>query len=191
LEGLHFRSDPETSPSDLQCPDLYSWGVSEHLEASFIRAELLGFQSSSGAHHSVEDFRSTGFERDLGIRAPGLFLPSPDLLFGIFLEVIGHLWHQGRIVEELQLSSRTWHWSSSLIQPLEAYFVLSGAFCSSSIVYLLGHLLSIPDRHLHCSRFLYFMNKSYLRCFGLSIILHMVEVCSMVVSSCYLLQTFI
>jgi len=54
----------------------------------------------------------------------------------------------------------TWHWSSSLIQPLEAYFVLSGAFCSSSIVYLFGHLLSIPDRHLHCSRFLYFMNKA-------------------------------
>jgi hypothetical protein len=132
-----------------------------------------------------------GLRGILEIRAPGLFLPSPDLLFGIFLEVIGHLWHQGRIVEELQLSSRTWHWSSSLIQPLEAYFVLSGAFCSSSIVYLLGHLLSIPDRHLHCSRFLYFMNKSYLRCFGLSIILHMVEVCSMVVSSCYLLQTFI
>ena len=127
----------------------------------------------------------------LEIRAPGLFLPSPNLLFGIFLEVIGHIWHQGRIVEELQLSSRTWLWSSFLIQPLEAYFVLSGAFYSSFIVYLLGHLLSIPDRHLHCSRFLYFMNKSYLRCSGVSIILHMVEVCSMVVSSCYLLQTFI
>jgi hypothetical protein len=40
LEGLHFRSDPETSPSDLQCPDLYFWRVSEHLEASFSRVEL-------------------------------------------------------------------------------------------------------------------------------------------------------
>jgi hypothetical protein len=46
---------------------------------------------------------------DLEIQAPGLFLPSPDLLFGIFLEVIEHLWHQGRIVEELQLSNRAWH----------------------------------------------------------------------------------
>jgi hypothetical protein len=30
--------------------------------------------------------------------------------------------------------------------------------------------------------------KEYLRCFGFSIILHMVEVCSMVISSCLLLQ---
>jgi hypothetical protein len=141
----------------------------------------------------------------LEIRAPGLFFPSPDLLFGIFLEVIGHLWHQGRIVEELQHSSRTWHlpwgfgtwprstwhWSSSLIQPLEAYFVLLGAFCSSSIVYFHSHLLSILDRHLHCSRLFYLMNKSRFEMFGLSIILHIVEVCSMVVSSCYLMQTFI
>jgi hypothetical protein len=126
----------------------------------------------------------------LEIWAPGLFLPSPNLICGIFIEVIGHLWYQGRILE-LQLSSRTWHWSSSLIQPWEAYFVFLGAFCRSSIVYLLGHLLSIPDQHLHCSWFLYFMNKSSLRCFGLSIILHMVEVCSMVISSCYLLQAFI
>jgi hypothetical protein len=34
------RVDPETSPSDLQCPDLYFWRVSEHLDASFSRAEL-------------------------------------------------------------------------------------------------------------------------------------------------------
>jgi hypothetical protein len=108
-----------------------------------------------------------GLRGILEIRAPGLFLPSPDLLFGIFLEVIGHLWHQGRIVEELQLSSRTWHWSSSLIQPLEAYFVLSGAFCSSSIIYFHSHLLSIPDRHLHCSRFFYLMNKRRFEMFWL------------------------
>jgi hypothetical protein len=125
-------------------------------------------------------WRSSDLQRLRGIleiRAPGLFLPSPDLVFGIFLEVIEHLWHRGRIDEELQLSNRvwhlpssegfgTWHWSSSLIQPLEAYFVLSGAFCSSSyllsVVYHLGHLLSIPDRHLHCSRFFYFMNKEDL-----------------------------
>jgi hypothetical protein len=29
-------------------------------------AEVSGFQSSSGAHHSVEEFRSTEVERDLG-----------------------------------------------------------------------------------------------------------------------------
>jgi hypothetical protein len=40
LEELHFRSNPETLPSDLQCPDLYFWRVLEHLEASFNRAEL-------------------------------------------------------------------------------------------------------------------------------------------------------
>jgi len=57
----------------------------ELLEVSRKEAKLLGFQSSSGAHHLVEEFRYTGFERDL---------PSPDLLFGIFLEVIGHLFNQ-------------------------------------------------------------------------------------------------
>ena len=85
----------------------------------------------------------------------------------------------------LHLSSNLWR----------HYFVLLGSFCSSSyllsIVYLLGHLLSILYRHLHCSRFLYFMNKEELRCFGLSILLHMVEVCSMVISFCYLLHTHI
>jgi hypothetical protein len=45
LEGLYLRSDPETSPSDLLCPDLSFWGVSEHLEASFIRAKIVGFDS--------------------------------------------------------------------------------------------------------------------------------------------------
>jgi hypothetical protein len=58
----------------------------------------LGFQSSSGVHHSVGDFRSTEIERDLGDSAPGLFLPSPDLSVGIFIRVIGHFWQQGRII---------------------------------------------------------------------------------------------
>ena len=52
----------------------------------------LGFQSSSGAHHSVRDFRSTEIERVLEIRSPGLFLPSPDLSVAIFIRVIGHFW---------------------------------------------------------------------------------------------------
>jgi hypothetical protein len=30
------------------------------------RPSYLGFQASRGAHHSVEEFRSTGFERDFG-----------------------------------------------------------------------------------------------------------------------------
>jgi hypothetical protein len=156
----------------------------ELLEVSRREVELLGFQSSSGAHHTLEEVQiQRGLRGILEIRAPGLFLPSPDLLFGIFLEVIGHLWQQGRIVEELQHSSRmwhlpvgvwhfirprsTWHWSSSVIQPLEAYFVLLELFVATSIVYLLSHLLSIPDRHLHCSRFFYFMNKIIFEMFWL------------------------
>jgi hypothetical protein len=144
---------------------------------------------------------------DLEIWTPGLSLQLPDLSVGIFLGVIGHFWQQGRIIEGFSILAErgtfqlgglaflrprsivfSLHCISSLWRLLESSI---GAFCSSSIVYLLGHLLSIPDRHLHCSRFLYLMNKSYLRCFGLSIILHMVEVCSMVVSSCYLLHTHI
>jgi hypothetical protein len=112
LEGLHFRSDPETSPSDLQCPDLYFWRVSEHLEASFSRAELsrvLVIQWGAPFSGGFQIYIVQRLRGILEIRAPGLFLPSPDLLFGIFLEVIGHLWHQGRIVEELQLSNRAWH----------------------------------------------------------------------------------
>jgi hypothetical protein len=40
---------------------------------------LLGFQSSSGAHHSVEISDLQRLRGILEIRAPGLFLPSPDL----------------------------------------------------------------------------------------------------------------
>jgi hypothetical protein len=73
----------------------------------------------------------------LEIRAPGLFLPSVDLLFGIFLEVIGHLWHQGRIVEELHHSSRMWHlpvgvWHMAHIYlplVLISYPTFEGLFC--------------------------------------------------------------
>jgi hypothetical protein len=69
----------------------------------------LGLQSSSGAYHLVGISDLQRLRGILEIQAPRLFLPSLDLLFGIFIEVIGHLWHQGRIVEELQLSSRAWH----------------------------------------------------------------------------------
>jgi hypothetical protein len=40
---------------------------------------LLGFQSSSGAYHSVEISDLQRFRGILEIRAPGLFLPSPDI----------------------------------------------------------------------------------------------------------------
>jgi hypothetical protein len=48
LEGLYFRSDIETSTKGLQCPDLSFWGVSGHLEVSFIKVKILGF-------HSIEE----------------------------------------------------------------------------------------------------------------------------------------
>jgi hypothetical protein len=103
LEGLHFRSDPETLPSDLQCPDLYSWRVSEHLEASFSRAELSRVSVIQWGAPFSGNFRSTEIERDLGDSAPGLFLPSPDLSVGIFIRVIGHFWQQGRVIEGFSL----------------------------------------------------------------------------------------
>jgi hypothetical protein len=110
----------------------------------------------------------------LEIRSPGLFLPSPDLSVGIFIRVIGHFWQQGRVIEGfslllehgiLQLESLAFRYACIDLHFLfilwRHYFVLMGAFCSSSyllsIVYHLGHLLSIPDQHLHCSRFFYFI----------------------------------
>ena len=74
----------------------------EHLEASRSKADLSrvsGIQTGapfSGGVSDLQDVRGI-----LEIQKPGLFLPSPNLLFGIFLEVIGHFWQKGRIVEEL------------------------------------------------------------------------------------------
>jgi hypothetical protein len=70
-----------------------------------------------------------GLRGILEIWAPGLFLPSPNLLFGIFLEVIGHLWHQGRIVEELQRSSRTWHLPVGVCHLAQIYLALVFISC--------------------------------------------------------------
>jgi hypothetical protein len=85
----------------------------------------------------------------LEIQAPGLFLPSPDLSIGIFLRVIGHFWQQGRVIQGfslllergiLQLESLAFksacidlHFLFSL---WSHYFVLAGAFCSSSYLLL-------------------------------------------------------
>jgi hypothetical protein len=85
----------------------------------------------------------------LEIQALGLFLPSPDLSIGIFLRVIGHFWQQGRVIEGfslllergiLQLESLAFrsvcidlHFLFSLWRH---YFVLVGAFCGSSYLFL-------------------------------------------------------
>jgi hypothetical protein len=109
----------------------------------------LGFQSSSGAPHSVGNSDLRRLRGILEIPAPGLFLPSPDLSIGIFLRVIGHIWQQGQVIEGfslllecgiLQLESLAFrsacidlHFLFSLWRH---YFVLAGAFCSSSYLLL-------------------------------------------------------
>jgi hypothetical protein len=107
----------------------------------------------------------------LEIRALGLFFHLPDLLFGIFIGVIGHLWQQCQIVEAIQCSNRVWHlpswgfgtsygsdlflhWSLLSIQPLEACSLLFGAFCSNSYHVYGSHLLCIPDQPHSCIKFL-------------------------------------
>ena len=85
----------------MQRLDLSLWRVSEHLEASFIRAELL--RSSSGAYHLVGDFISTEIERDLGDSGTWVVLTITRLSIGIFLRVIGHFWQQGRVIEGFSL----------------------------------------------------------------------------------------
>jgi hypothetical protein len=90
-------------------PYLSFWRVLGGLEASFTQAKLSRVSGIQGVHHSVEEFRSTGFESDFGDSGTWVVLTVVDLSVGIFLGVIGHFWQQGRIVEELQLSSRAWH----------------------------------------------------------------------------------
>jgi hypothetical protein len=57
-----------------------------------VRPIYLGFQASRGCtiQWGVSDLQ--GVRGILEIQKPRLFLPSLDLLFGIFLEVIGHFW---------------------------------------------------------------------------------------------------
>jgi hypothetical protein len=66
LEGLHLRSDPETSPSSLWWPDLSFWRVSGNLEASFIRAEILSLTVFKRAQPCLRIHQFGG--ADLGIR---------------------------------------------------------------------------------------------------------------------------
>jgi hypothetical protein len=86
---------------------------------------------------------------DLGIWTSGFSLQLPDLSIGIFIRVIGHFWQQGRVIEGfsfplerdiLQLESLAFrsacidlHFLFSLWRH---YFVLAGAFCSSSYLLL-------------------------------------------------------
>jgi hypothetical protein len=64
----------------------------ELLEGSRERPNYLGFRHSGGCTILGRRVRSLGFERDLGDSGTWVVLASPDLLFGIFLEVIGHFW---------------------------------------------------------------------------------------------------
>jgi hypothetical protein len=86
----------------------------------------------------------------LEIQAPGLFLPSPDISIGIFFRVIGYFWQQGRVIEGfslllergiLQLESLAFKYAyidlHFLFSLWRHYFLLAGAFCSSSYLFLL------------------------------------------------------
>jgi hypothetical protein len=101
-----------------------------------------------------------------GLHTSGRVSTCPDLSFG---EVWHHLEISFSWAETLAFSSIQQDvpaargvgrdpgsyciWSSLYIQPLEAYFV-SGAFCSSSYIYLLEPSDVIPDLHPFCIRFL-------------------------------------
>jgi hypothetical protein len=63
----------------LPSPDLYSWRVSYHLETSFIRVKPARVSVIQWAPHSVGNSDLRRLRGILEIRAPGLFLPSPDL----------------------------------------------------------------------------------------------------------------
>jgi hypothetical protein len=86
---------------------------------------------------------------DLGIWTSGFSLQLPDLSIGIFLRVVGHFWQQGRVIEgfnlllerdSLQLESLAFRSACIdihfLLSLWRHYFVLAGAFCSSSYLLL-------------------------------------------------------
>jgi hypothetical protein len=91
LEGLYFRSDPETSHSDLQCPDLYFYQVSVHLEASFIRAEIIGFDSFRRAQLNWMIQHLEEFSLVFRFEISGGDSTHPDLQFDIFSVAFGGL----------------------------------------------------------------------------------------------------
>ena len=99
----------------------------------------LGFQASRWRTIQWRSSDPQGLRVTLEIWAPGLSLQLPDLSIGIFLGVIGHFRQQGRIVEELQHSSRTWHHPvrvfalhmarSTLVLVFISYPAFGGLFC--------------------------------------------------------------
>jgi hypothetical protein len=85
----------------------------------------------------VGDFRSTEIERDLGDSVTWFVLTiTRSTIYHLsggdwtYLAPRPNCWGASVIQQSVASSSSegfgTWHWSSSLIQPLEAYFVLSG-----------------------------------------------------------------
>ena len=161
----------------------------------------LGLHSSSGAHHSVEEFRSTGFESGFGDLDTWVVLTvarsiSWHISWGDWTLLAARPNYWG-----LQHSSRAWHlpaWgfsiltaqiyciqSSLYIQPLEAcWSILLEHFVVALLFIFLAICWAFQIDIFIVAGFSISWIKSYLGCFGLSIILHMVEVCSMVVSSC-------
>jgi hypothetical protein len=70
----------------LQCPDLYFWRVSEHLEASFSRAELSRVSVIQWGTPFSGKFRSTEIERDLGDSGTWVILTITRSIVGDLLE---------------------------------------------------------------------------------------------------------
>jgi hypothetical protein len=101
--------------------------------------------SYSGGRNSLRRFHSwRGLPWTLGLKLQGED-PTALIYHGTSLGSFGAFFHQGRIIEgfslhlergTLRLEGLTfrsaWYGYSLLIQPLEASFVLSEAFCSSS-----------------------------------------------------------
>ena len=96
-------------------------------------------------------------------------IPLPWSIIWPSLGPFAVLFHQGRNIEGFSLhlehgtlqlerlaSRSAWHWSSLLIQPLEASFVLTGAFCSSS------YLLLVRPSEVHARSAIYCIDSALL-----------------------------
>ena len=105
----------------------------------------------------------------LEIQSPGLFLPSPDLSVGIFIRVIGHFWQQGWVIEGFSLLLERGILQLETLAFISAcidlhflfilwrnYFVLAGAFCSSS------YLLLVRPSEVHARSTIYCIDSALL-----------------------------
>jgi hypothetical protein len=133
----------------LPSPNIYSWRVSENLEASFIRAEPARVSVIQWGTPFSGKFRSTKIERDLGDSGTWVILTITRSINWHISWVIGHFWQQVRVIEGfilllergiLQLDSLAFRSSCIdlhfLFSLWRHYFVLAGAFCSSSYLLL-------------------------------------------------------